>query len=148
MRKATWMLRMVMWGAFAAPGCDREREVGAASIPAAQIDDARDPAITPTTVPVASDPPPPAVASLAVADRLPRVATRAADGTEGCGPCRAVMPVDIAVGPGEALGAAPAITLDPTVVLIDGDDAVQWIGGVGAHWRELDVAITRVLAAP
>ncbi len=63
---------------------------------------------------------------------------------------RITMPVEVALGDPTAAGRgfaeAPPITHDPTVVLIDGNDTVRWIGEVGPHWRELDVAIIGALA--
>jgi len=57
---------------------------------------------------------------------------------------RIAMPVDIATDTG-ALGG---VVDDPCVVLVDGADTVRFVGGAGPHWRELDLAIAALLAAP
>jgi hypothetical protein len=214
MHCATWILAALV--AVAMVGCDRDRE-STAEAPTSATGDATGPGpAAPVAAPdiAAPEAAPP---QLAVGDRLVPITTRAADGTEGCGPCRlgkaprllvfgttaglaraeiwrdldamarlygdnglhalaivvahadgraspitdapatatavgevkhktrVAMAVDVATGPGAAL---EGITTDPCVVLVDGTDAVRFVGGAGPHWRELDLAIGSVIAAP
>lgn len=56
---------------------------------------------------------------------------------------RITMPFEIATDTAALVG----VGTDPCVVLVDGGDVVRFVGGAGAHWRDLDRAIGSLLAA-